>query len=260
MTDLLETIEDGIVTLTLNRPERLNAFSPDMLAGLHEALPRLGADPAVGAIVLTGAGRAFCAGGDVKTMGKRAERSFEQRVESIRTMHQLPLMMRTLSKVIIGMINGAAVGAGLGLALACDLRVAGSSARFGTGFGKIGYSGDFGGSWLLTRLVGTATARELYLLGDMIDAQRAATLGLVNQAVDDTALHDATYALARRIADGPRVAYGYMKRNLHAAETEPLAAVLEMEAVHQARTAQTEDHREAVAAFTEKRPPVFRGR
>ena len=94
MTDLLETIEDGIATLTLNRPERLNAFSPDMLAGLHEALPRLGADPTVGAIVLTGAGRAFCAGGDVKTMGKRAERSFEQRVESIRTMHQLPQMMR----------------------------------------------------------------------------------------------------------------------------------------------------------------------
>ena len=260
MTDLLETIEDGIVTLTLNRPERLNAFSPDMLAGLHEALPRLGADPAVGAIVLTGAGRAFCAGGDVKTMGKRAERSFEQRVESIRTMHQLPLMMRTLSKVIIGMINGAAVGAGLGLALACDLRVAGSSARFGTGFGKIGYSGDFGGSWLLTRLVGTAKARELYLLGDVIDAQDAGALGMVNQVVDDAALHGATYALARRVADGPRVAYGYMKRNLHAAETQPLATVLEMEAVHQARTAQTEDHREAVAAFTEKRPPVFHGR
>ena len=260
MTDLLETIEDGIVTLTLNRPERLNAFSPDMLAGLHEALPRLGADPAVGAIVLTGAGRAFCAGGDVKTMGKRAERSFEQRVESIRTMHQLPLMMRTLPKVIIGMINGAAVGAGLGLALACDLRVAGGSARFGTGFGKIGYSGDFGGSWLLTRLVGTAKARELYFLGDMIDAQAAGALGMVNQVVDDAALHGATYALARRVADGPRVAYGYMKRNLHAAETEPLATVLEMEAVHQARTAQTEDHREAVAAFTEKRPPVFRGR
>ena len=260
MTDLLETIEDGIVTLTLNRPERLNAFSPDMLAGLHEALPRLGADPAVGAIVLTGAGRAFCAGGDVKTMGKRAERSFEQRVESIRTMHQLPLMMRTLSKVIIGMINGVAVGAGLGLALACDLRVAGGSARFGTGFGKIGYSGDFGGSWLLTRLVGTAKARELYFLGDMIDAPAAGALGMVNQVVDDAALHGATYALARRVADGPRVAYGYMKRNLHAAETEPLATVLEMEAVHQARTAQTEDHREAVAAFTEKRPPVFHGR
>ena len=175
-------------------------------------------------------------------------------------MHQLPLLMRALPKVIIGMINGAAVGAGLGLALACDLRIAGSSARFGTGFGKIGYSGDFGGSWLLTRLVGTAKARELYLLGDIIDANEAGALGMVNRVVDDAALHDATYAWARRIAGGARVAYGYMKRNLHAAETEPLATVLEMEAVHQARTAQTEDHAEAVAAFTAKRAPIFRGR
>jgi 2-(1,2-epoxy-1,2-dihydrophenyl)acetyl-CoA isomerase len=260
MVDLLETIEDGVATLTLNRPERLNAFSPEILAGLHEALPRLGADPAVGAIVLTGAGRAFCAGGDVKTMGKRAGQSFEQRVESIRTMHQLPLMMRMLPKVIIAMVNGATVGAGLGLALACDLRVAGASAQFGTGFGKIGYSGDFGGSWLLTQLVGTAKARELYLLGDSIDAHQAGALGMVNRVVDDGALHDATYAWARRIAGGARVAYGYMKRNLHAAESESLATVLEMEAVHQARTAQTEDHREAVAAFTEKRKPIFRGR
>jgi 2-(1,2-epoxy-1,2-dihydrophenyl)acetyl-CoA isomerase len=260
MADLLETTRDGVATLTLNRPERLNAFSPDLMAGLHEALPRLGADPAVGAIVLTGAGRAFCAGGDVKTMGKRAGRSFEQRVEGIRTMHQLPLLMRALPKVIIGMINGAAVGAGLGLALACDLRIAGSSARFGTGFGKMGYSGDFGGSWLLTRLVGTAKARELYLLGDIIDANEAGALGMVNRVVDDAALHDATYAWARRIAGGARVAYGYMKRNLHAAETEPLATVLEMEAVHQARTAQTEDHAKAVAAFTAKRAPIFRGR
>ena len=112
----------------------------------------------------------------------------------------------------------------------------------------------------MTRLVGTAKTRELYLLGDMIDAQRAGALGMVNQVVDDAALQAETDALARRIADGPRVAYGYMKRNLHAAETEPLATVLEMEALHQARTAQTEDHREAVAAFNEKRPPVFRGR
>src|ERR1700733_11228628 len=209
MSDLLETIEDGVATLTLNRPERLNAFSPEILAGLHEALPRLGADPAVGAIVLTGAGRAFCAGGDVKTMGKRADRSFEQRVESIRAMHQLPLMMRMLPKVIIAMINGATVGVGLGLALACDLRVAGASAQFGTGFGKIGYSGDFGGSWLLTQLVGTAKARELYLLGDIIDAHQAGALGMVNRVVDDGALHDATYAWARRIAGGARGAYGY---------------------------------------------------
>jgi len=158
------------------------------------------------------------------------------------------------------MVNGPAVGAGLGLALACDLRIAGRSARFGTGFAGVGYSGDFGGSWSLTRLVGTAKARELYFLGDIIDSAEAASLGLVNRVVDDEALHREALALARRIADGPRVAFGYMKRNLFAAETEPLAAVLEMEAVHQARTAMTEDHLEASRAFVEKRRPTFRGR
>jgi 2-(1,2-epoxy-1,2-dihydrophenyl)acetyl-CoA isomerase len=161
---------------------------------------------------------------------------------------------------VIAMINGPAVGAGLGLAMACDLRIAGHSARFGTGFAGVGYSGDFGGSWSLTRLVGTAKARELYLLGDIIDAETAQSLGLVNRVVEDDALHDEAAALARRIADGPRIAYGYMKRNLFAAETEPLAAVLEMEAVHQARTAMTEDHLEAARAFAEKRRPVFQGR
>ena len=175
-------------------------------------------------------------------------------------MHQLPLLLRTMPKVVIAMVNGPAVGAGLGLALACDLRIAGRSARFGTGFAGVGYSGDFGGSWSLTRLVGTAKARELYFLGDMIDASAAASLGLVNRVVEDEALHAETMALARRIGDGPRVAFGYMKRNLFAAETEPFAAVLEMEAVHQARTAMTEDHREAATAFVEKRRPVFKGR
>ena len=171
-----------------------------------------------------------------------------------------PLQLRTISKVVIAKVNGPAVGAGLGLALACDLRIAGRSARFGTGFAGVGYSGDFGGSWSLTRLVGTAKARELYFLGDIIDSAEAASLGLVNRVVDDEALHREALALARRIADGPRVAFGYMKRNLFAAETEPLAAVLEMEAVHQARTAMTEDHLEASRAFVEKRRPTFRGR
>ena len=162
--------------------------------------------------------------------------------------------------VVIAMVNGPAVGAGLGLAMACDLRIAGRSARFGTGFAGVGYSGDFGGSWTLTRLVGTAKARELYFLGDIIDAETARSLGLVSRVVEDDALRDETTALARRIADGPRIAYGYMKRNLFAAETEPLAAVLEMEAVHQARAAMTEDHLEAARAFTEKRRPVFKGK
>jgi 2-(1,2-epoxy-1,2-dihydrophenyl)acetyl-CoA isomerase len=260
MTDLLEKIENGIAWLTLNRPDRLNAFSPAMLQALGDTLQRLGGNAEVGAIVVTGAGRGFCAGGDVKTMETRASQRFEERVEGLRRMHQLPLLLRTIPKVVIAMVNGPAVGAGLGLAMACDLRIAGRSARFGTGFAGVGYSGDFGGSWSLTRLVGTAKARELYFLGDIIDAAAAASLGLVNRVVDDEALQRETAALARRIADGPRVAYGYMKRNLFAAETEPLAAVLEMEAVHQARTAMTEDHLEASRAFVEKRRPVFKGR
>ena len=260
MPDLLESIEDGIAVLTLNRPERLNALSPDMLDALLDALQRCAADDAVGCVVLTGAGSGFCAGGDVKSMATRAPRSFEQRADGIRRMHRIPLLMRAMPKVIIGMVNGAAVGAGLGVALACDLRIAGRAARFGAGFGKVGLSGDFGGSWLLTRLVGTAKARELYFLGDIVGSVEAQAIGLVNRVVDDAALRAETMALGRRIADGPRVTFGYAKRNLHAAETEPFAAVLEMEAVHQARTAQTEDHREAVAAFNEKRRPVFRGR
>src|SRR5215469_16901969 len=134
MTDLLETKEDGIAWLTLNRADRLNAFSPAMLLGLSETLQRLGSDSGVGVIVVTGAGRGFCAGGDVKTMESRASQSFEERLEGLRRMHQLPLLLRTIPKIVIAMVNGPAVGAGLGLAMACDLRIAGRSARFGTGF------------------------------------------------------------------------------------------------------------------------------
>jgi len=260
MPELIETVEDGVAVLTLNRPERLNALSPDMLSALRDALSRLGSDDAVGVIVVTGAGRGFTAGGDVKSMSNRMERTFEQRLESYRAMHVIPQLMRTSPKVIIGMINGPTAGAGLGLALACDLRIAGRSARFTTAFANIGYSGDFGGSWLLTRLVGTAKARELYFLADAIDAEQARALGMVNRVVDDASLRDETMALARRIAAGPRVALGYMKRNLYAAETEPFNVVLEMEGIHQARCGQTDDHREAVVAFAEKRRPQFKGR
>ncbi len=260
MPDLIETVENGIATLTLNRPERLNALSSEIRSGLLEALQRLGHDDNVGCIILTGSGRGFCAGGDVKSMGERSASGFEPRAAGIQFSNQIPKLMRTIPKTIVAMVNGVAVGAGLSMALACDLRIAARSARFGTGFLKIGLSGDWGGSWTLTRLVGTAKARELYLLGDMISAEEALANGMVNRIAEDANLLHATMAIARRVADLPRIAVGYAKRNLHAAETADFQTVLDMEAFHQARCSQTEDHREAVKAFNEKRRPVFQGR
>jgi 2-(1,2-epoxy-1,2-dihydrophenyl)acetyl-CoA isomerase len=258
--DLIETVENGIAILTLNRPERLNALSMEIRTGLLEALERLGHDNSVGCIIVTGAGRAFCASGDVKSMGDRSAAGFEPRAVGIQFSNRIPRLMRTIPKTVIAMVNGVAVGAGLSMALACDLRVAGRSARFGTGFLKIGLSGDWGGTWTLTRLVGTAKARELYLLGDMISADEALVNGMVNRVADDADLLSTTMAMARRIADLPQIAVGYAKRNLHAAETGDFQTVLDMEAFNQARCSQTEDHREAVRAFAEKRRPVFQGR
>ena len=259
MPDLIETVEDGIAILTLNRPENLNALSEEIRLGLLEAIQRLGEDDAVGCIVLTGAGRGFCAGGDVKTMAGRSARGFEERAAGIAQSGRIPMLMHTTPKVIIGMINGVAVGAGLSMAAACDLRVAARSARFGTGFIKIGLSGDWGGTWTLTRLVGTAKARELFFTGDMIGAEEALRIGLVNQVADDAELLTTTLALARRIASLPRVGLAYTKRNLAVAESADFATSLDMEAFNQARCSQTQDHREAVQAFKEKRKPVFHG-
>jgi 2-(1,2-epoxy-1,2-dihydrophenyl)acetyl-CoA isomerase len=237
--DLLETIDHGVAVLTLNRPEALNALSMEIRHGLLAALARCAEDDAIGCIVLTGAGRGFCAGGDVKSMAERSARGFEPRAASIQFSNSIPLAMKQCPKVIIGMINGVAVGAGMSLALACDLRVAAASARFGTGFVKLGLSGDWGGTWSLTQLVGTAKARELFFLGDIIGAEEALSAGLVNRVVDDADLQTATMSLARRIADQPLVALRYAKRNLNAAETEPFATVLDMEAFNQARCSQT---------------------
>jgi 2-(1,2-epoxy-1,2-dihydrophenyl)acetyl-CoA isomerase len=260
MPDLLETVEDGVATLTLNRPENLNALSDGIRLGLRESLARLGADTSIGCIVLTGAGRGFCAGGDVKTMGSRSAKVFEERAASIAQSGVVPMQMHTTPKPIIGMINGVAVGAGLSMAAACDIRIAGRSARFGTGFIKIGLSGDWGGTWTLTRLVGTAKARELFFTGDMIDAEEALRIGLVNKVVDDADLLSATMTMAHRIASMPHLALGYTKKNLAAAETGDFATSIDMEAFNQARCSQMEDHREAVLAFKEKRKPVFTGR
>src|SRR5262252_740549 len=261
LPELLETIEDGIATLTFNRPERMNALSTPIMEGLLHGLPRLAGDPAVKVVVLTGAGHAFCAGGDVKDMAQGGEqRSAAEATSRLRSRMEVSRILHELPKPTIAMINGAAAGAGLALALACDLRVAGTSARLVTAFVRVGFSGDFGGSYFLTRLVGTAKARELYFTGRPVDADEALTLGLVNRVVPDDQLRDATMELARSLALGPSVALSLMKRNLNGAESGDLTELLDMEAVHQVQTSRTEDHREAAKAFVEKRAPVFTGR
>ena len=261
--DLIEHVKDGVAVLTMNRPDRLNALSIAMLDAMLEALPRLAADPSVGCLVLTGAGRGFCAGGDVKAMAEGREMAgdtLEERAQGLRAKMETSRWLHEMPKPTLAMVRGAAAGAGLSLALACDLRVAGDSAKFGTAFARVGYSGDFGGSYYLTQLVGTAKARELYYTAELVDAQQALALGLVNRVVPDDRLEDETLALAARIARGPRIAHRYMKRNLNAAERGSLKELLDLEAWHHTRTGQTDDHREAAKAFVEKREPVFRGR
>lgn len=260
MPDLLETVQDGVATLTLNRPEALNALSDEIRLSLLEALSRLGEDPDVGCIVLTGAGKGFCSGGDVNSMAGRSAKDFETRAEGIRHSNRIPMAMHQTPKPIIGMINGVAAGAGLSMAAACDIRVAARSARFTAAFIKIGLSGDWGGTYTLTRLIGTAKARELFFTGDIINAEEALRIGLINQIADDAELYETTMIMARKIAAMPRITLGYTKKNLNAAETGDFATVLEMEAIHQARCSQTEDHKEAVQAFKEKRRPAFVGR
>jgi len=259
VADLLESIEDGVAVLTLNRPEALNALSMDIRNGLLNAMDRYADDSNVRCIVITGAGRAFCSGGDVKGMGERAQRGYEARARGIQFSNSIPMAMRKHPKVIIAMVNGVAAGAGMSMALAADLRVGGTSARFTTAFLKIGLSGDWGGTWTLTRLVGTAKARELYLMPDMVSAEEALRLGIINRMAPDEELRATTMEIARRIAEMPQVAVNAVKRNLFAAETESFATTLDLEAFNQARCSQTEDHREAVQAFKEKRKPVFKG-
>ena len=261
--ELLEVVKDGVAVLTMNRPDRLNALSTPMLDAMLEALPRLANDPNVGVVVLTGAGRGFCAGGDVKAMAEGREMegdTLEERAQGLRSKMETSRWLHEMPKPTIAMVRGAAAGAGLSLALACDLRIAGESAKFGTAFARVGYSGDFGGSYYLTQLVGTAKARELYYTAELVDAKQALALGLVNRVVPDDRLEDETLALAGKIARGPRIALQYMKRNLNAAERVPLKELLDLEAWHHTRTGQTEDHREATKAFVEKREPLFKGR
>jgi 2-(1,2-epoxy-1,2-dihydrophenyl)acetyl-CoA isomerase len=259
---LLEAVDDGVLTLTMNRPDRLNALTGEMLQGLHDSITRAAADPAVGVIVLTGAGRGFCAGGDVKAMAERSERAdtYDDRVQGLRRRMDAARLLHETAKPTIAMLRGPVAGAGLSLALACDMRIASDTAKLTTAFAKVALSGDFGGSWFLTRLVGPSKARELYFTSPVLTAPEALALGLVNRVVADAELEAETRRLASSLARGPRVTLGYIKQNMNLAEDAGLGEVMDAEALRHTRCAQTEDHREAAAAFVEKRVPVFKGR
>ncbi|MFN0163925.1 MAG: enoyl-CoA hydratase [Burkholderiales bacterium] len=262
--DLLETVEGGIATLTMNRPEARNALTREMMIALAQALPRLAVDPAVRAVVLTGAGNAFCSGGDVKGFAKRAAgapgESFDQRVTELRARMEAVRWLHEMPKPTLAVIPGPAAGAGLSFALACDMRIAADDAKLTTAFSKVGLSGDFGGSYFLNHLVGAARAREMYFTGQVLRGDEAARIGLVNRAVPAAQLAEAARAWAVELAALPTVAIGYMKRNLNTGLRASLAEVLDSEAIHMIRTFETEDHKGAAAAFVEKRAPVFQGR
>jgi 2-(1,2-epoxy-1,2-dihydrophenyl)acetyl-CoA isomerase len=272
--DLIAERRHGVLFLTLNRPDKLNALSDQMIAGLLEELGRAAYDKEVGAVVLTGAGRGFCAGGDIGRMRERneaaghdsgaqgagGEAGINTRIAQLRRSEEVSALLHEMPKVTIGAINGPAAGAGLSIALACDIRIAADTARFGTAFARVGFSGDFGGTYLLTQLVGPAKARELYFTAEVIGADEALKLGMVNRVVPAASLGEEVEAFARRIAAGPTVAYSYMKAHLNLALKSDLRTILDRESYGQSLTGLTEDHKEAVKAFLEKREPKFKGR
>jgi 2-(1,2-epoxy-1,2-dihydrophenyl)acetyl-CoA isomerase len=263
--DLLVSLDDGVLTLTFNRPDARNALTPAMTVRLGEELRDAELNPDVGCIVLTGAGGAFCAGGDVKAMaaGHQPGRPVDPvlRMERQRIDHRATsLRLYQMSKPTLAAIPGPAAGAGFSFALACDMRIAADTAVMTTAFAKVGLTGDYGGTYLLTQIVGTAKARELYMLADRIDMGEAHRLGLVNWVVPAAELEAQTKALARRLADGPRLALGLIKDNLNRALKATFADCLDAESANLARARETEDHKEAAKAFAEKRKPVFKER
>jgi 2-(1,2-epoxy-1,2-dihydrophenyl)acetyl-CoA isomerase len=270
---LLTTLDDGVLTITLNRPHRLNAFTSQMHHLMLKALRDAARDPGVRVIVVTGAGRGFCAGYDVAEGGKPAEgdeiaarwdgdpkwTSVENIAARLREDAEIPYLLHTMPKITIAAVRGPAAGSGLCLAAACDLRIVSDTAVFKTAFSSLGRCGDPGGSYFISKLIGPSKTREFYLLDEKMDAAAAKESGLVNRVVADAEFDAAIAALATRLAHGPTAAYGYIKQNINLSETAPLPEVLVSEALANARASQTHDAQEAVKAFLEKRPAKFQG-
>ena len=264
--DLLATLDSGVLTLTLNRPDARNAMSREMNEALQTQLASAELDTQVKCLVLTGAGKGFCAGGDVKGMAARGDGTVgAQTIDQ--AIHRQRLNQRAtagklfkMPKPTIAALPGAAAGAGLSIALACDLRIMASTAIMTTAFARVGFSGDYGGSYFLTQLVGSAKAREMYFLSDRVTAEEALRLGLTNWVCAADELAAKTREIALRLTNGPSVAYRYMKENLNRALNGEVDECLDLEATHHVHCGQTQDHREATKAFVEKREPVFQGR
>lgn len=267
--DLLAWIEDGVATISFNRPQARNSLSEAMYAGFGAVLPKLAMNSNVGCVVITGEGGSFCAGGDVKGFSeghKKAAQADERpstsaAVDRLRSLHtQTTLAIHRMPKITVAALPGAAAGAGISFALACDFRVATERALFVTAFANIGASGDFGGSWFLTQLLGPAKAKELYILSPRLTAHEAADLGIFNRVFSDTTYADDLRAFAQRIASGPTLAHRAIKENINRAIGADLATCLDGEAANMVATMASEDHRRAVEAFVTKTQATFVGR
>lgn len=266
MTDKVLFERDGAVAvITLNRPESMNAMDADLLNALLEHTTKAAEDPDVRAVVVTGNGRAFCAGGDVKGMAEgnasgERQSGLAGRADTLREQEEVTRLLQEMPKPTLAALNGVAAGAGMSLALAADLRVASAEARFTTAFARVGFSGDFGGTWLLQRLVGPSKARELYFLSNMLSAQEALEMGLVNRVAPHESFMDEAMTLAQQLAAGPTLAFGRIKDNFAYGATNTLADTLTREAENMVASGATEDHKNAAAAFVERREPTFVGR
>jgi 2-(1,2-epoxy-1,2-dihydrophenyl)acetyl-CoA isomerase len=257
---VLYDLAEGVATITLNRPDAMNSLTAETKIALREAVERARDDASARAVVLTGAGRAFCAGQDLREHAANLEAGLGLNGTVRDHYNPLVLAIAELPKPIIAAVNGVAAGAGASLAYACDVRIASGKASFATAFTRIGLAPDSGMSWTLQRIVGRAKALELLLLAEPVRADEALELGLVNQVVAPEDLAAATGELARRLADGPTAAYAAVKAAVDHASSSDLAGALENEAVHQETCARTADHIGATKAFLQKEQPVFEGR